>query len=180
MRCNSSLQRTHFYCSRVQWLHTTAVVCLAVCIVIVSLCAAAWARKPISWSSWCTVLVLMLLQRQFGTLLWVMQQMICNFYLLHISALSGPALWVSCGLPLRVLAAVAPRWFHFTIVTLTDDQGRSIQTESTQTDLGQRSNDFVHMILMYIYLYMYKFNIHIYIPADYHIPNCSIWYRSDN
>jgi hypothetical protein len=40
-----------------------------------------------------------------------------------------------CGLPLRVWAVVAPRHFHFTITTLTFDQGSS---SKRLTDLLER------------------------------------------
>ena len=57
---HSSLQRIRFHCSRVQWrwpLHHSSQL-LALCIVILGLCAAARPWKPISWRSQRTVFVL--------------------------------------------------------------------------------------------------------------------------
>ena len=59
---DSSLQRTRFHCSRVQWrqslYHSNRR--LALLMVILGLCAAARPWKTISWSSWRAVLVLTL------------------------------------------------------------------------------------------------------------------------
>jgi hypothetical protein len=119
VKCDSSLQRTHFHCSRVQWqwaLHHSSRR-LALRIVIFGLCATQpW--KPISWSSRQTAIVLMLIpeavwnlvvsvateDRQFIRATW--------FSTLRSRSVS------LCGLPLRGWAVVAPRHVHFIITAL--------------------------------------------------------------
>ena len=133
VKCDSSLQRTHFYCSRVQWrqaLHHSSQ-CLALRMVILGLCAAARRWKPILWSSWLTVLVLTL----FPEAVWnsVVSFATEDRWFLRATCFStrGSRSVILCGLPLHGWAVFAPRRFHFTI-------NSSSWTEICQTDLLER------------------------------------------
>ena len=120
---NSSLQRTHFHCSRVQWrwaLHHFRRR-LALHMVILGLCAAAWAMETnvmkLQMNSSCADVA------SRGGL--ELSSECCNRgqMILHASALGGPVLW-AC-VPLHGWAVVAPRCFYFTIKALTVDRGSS-------------------------------------------------------
>jgi hypothetical protein len=132
VECDSSLQRTRFHCSRVQWwqaLHHSSLR-LALHTVILGLCAAARPWKPISWSSrqnsscaeavWNSVMSFASEDRRFLQAMRFSTRRSCSVSL--------------CGLPLRSWAVVAPRSFHFTITALTVDQGVSSRAEIWQTD----------------------------------------------
>jgi hypothetical protein len=121
-----SLQRPCFHCSRVQRqgaLHHFSRR-LALRMVILGLCAAARPWKPISWSSWRTVIV----DEQFlcwlcsrGSLELVVsvatdvRQFVCTMRFSTQRSLSVSL----CGLPRRGWAVVAPRCLHFTITAVT-------------------------------------------------------------
>ena len=94
---DSSLQRTLFHCSRVQCrqgLHHSSRL-LALCVVILGLCVAAWPWKPILWISRQTVIVLTLLpEAVWNSVLSVATENIyIFFYMLRASALGGTVLW---------------------------------------------------------------------------------------
>lgn len=120
----------HFHCSGVQWccaLHHSRCH-LALCTVIVGLCWAAQGWKPISWSSQCTVLVLMLLTKA------VWNFALCCIthcsWCLHAMCFSTlqPCSVSLCGLSIHGQAVIVfPRRFHFTIA-LAIDQGRHFLT----------------------------------------------------
>ena len=127
---DSSLQRTHFHFSRVQWrqaLHHSSR-CLALCMVILGLCAAGQPGKPISWSSQRAFLVMALLPKAVWNLV------------VSVETEDRPSSHsVSlCGLPLHGWAVVAPRCFHFTITALTVDRDSSIRAEMWRTNLLER------------------------------------------
>ena len=106
--------------SRVQWrqaLHHSSRP-LALCMVILGLCAAARPWKPISWMSqqgslavWNSVVSVATEDRLF-------------LHTLCASPLRSRSVSL-CGLPLHGWAVVAPRCFHFTITALTVDRGRA-------------------------------------------------------
>ena len=128
----SSLQRTHFHCSRVQWRwalqHSSWL--LALRMVILGLCMAAQSWKPISWSSRWTILVLTLLPEAVCS-------ECCRQFFFYFSTRRSRSVSL-CGLPLRGWAVVAPRHFHFTITELTFDRGSSSRAEIWRTDLLER------------------------------------------
>jgi hypothetical protein len=117
---DSSLQRMHFQCSRVQWWRALphSSQRLALRMVILVLWAAAQPWKPISWSSRRTVLVLTLIFTHYST---------PQFRSVSL-----------CGLPLHGWAIVAPRHSHFTITALTVDRDSSSMADIWQTDLLER------------------------------------------
>ena len=94
VKCDSSLQRTRFHCSRVQWWRASHHCWqrLALRMVILGLCAAGHPWKPISRNSWRTVLVLMLLpEAVWNSVVNVATE---DRWFLCASALGGPVLWV--------------------------------------------------------------------------------------
>jgi hypothetical protein len=114
---NSSLQRIFFsfsfHCSRVQWqqaLHHSSRH-LALHMVSLGLCAAAWPWKPVSWSSRRTVHVLMLLPEAVWYSVVSDATEDRSFYALRASALGCPVLW-ACVVAYH-FTLVAPRCFHF-------------------------------------------------------------------
>jgi hypothetical protein len=94
VKCDSSLQRMCFHCSIVHWwraLHHSSRG-LALRMVILGLCAATRPWKPISWSSWWTVLVLTLLR---GNLELIVSIAIMDRQVLRTSALFSKAILLS-------------------------------------------------------------------------------------
>jgi hypothetical protein len=107
---DSSLQRTHFHCSRVQWwraLHHSSRR-LALGMVILGLCAAARPWKPISWSSWRIVIVLTLLLKVVWNSVVNVAAILWSCVAYYFAA--EPLLLLDC--------------FHLTIKALTVDQSR--------------------------------------------------------
>ena len=107
---------------------------LALRVVILGLCASALPWKPISWSSWRTVLVLMWLPEAVWN--YVVSVATKDRRFLRASTRRSHSVRL-CGLPLRGWA-VAPRHFHFTITALTVDWGSSSRAESLRTDLLEK------------------------------------------
>ena len=93
VKWDSSLQTTRFHCYRVQWRRTLhhSSRRLALHMMILGLCAAAWPLKPISWSSWRTVIVLTLLPEAVWNS--VMSVATEDRRFLRASAHGGPVLW---------------------------------------------------------------------------------------
>ena len=140
---DSSLQRKHFPCSRVQWwwaLHPSSRR-LALRMVTLGLCAAARPLKPISWISRQRVLVLTLLPEAVWNSVVVSVSTEDRRFLSATRFSTQRSRSVSlCGLPLFGRAIVAPRCFHFTITALTVDRGSSSMAEIWQTDLLERGH----------------------------------------
>ena len=132
---DSSLQRTHFHCFRVQWrraLHHSGR-CLALHVVILGLCAAARPWKLISWSSWRTALVLMLLPEAVRNSVGSVATEDRRF--LRASALGGPVLW----------ACVA---YHFAakpllLLDVSTSQNQPLQLTGGQLQQGRHLTDML-------------------------------------
>ena len=140
VKCDSSLQRMCFQCSRVQWwwaLHPSSQR-LALHMVILGLCEAAGPCKPISLSSRRTVIVLSLLPEA----VWNSVVSVATENRRFLCTTRFGTQWscsVSlCGLQLHGWAVVAPRHFHFTITALIVDRGSSSRAEIFRTDLLER------------------------------------------
>ena len=126
-----------FHCSRVQWqraLHHSNRR-LALCLVMLGLCAAAQTWKLISWSSRWTVIVPTLLPEAVGNLSVATED---RWFLCAMRLSTQQSRPVSfCGRPFRGWAVVAPRRIHFTITALTVDRGSS-RAEVWRADLLER------------------------------------------
>ena len=137
---DSSLQRTCFHCSRVQWwwaLHHSSWH-LALLMVILGLCALARPWKPISWSSRRTVFVQTLLTESvWNSVVSVATDDRLFFHTMRFSTQWSRSVSL-CGRPLRGWTVVSPKRFHFTIIAFTVDRGSSSRAEIWWTDLLER------------------------------------------
>ena len=103
-------------------------------MVILGWCAAARPRKPISWRSRRTVIVLTLLPEA----VWNSVVSVATEDRQFIYELMRSRSVSLCGIPLCGWAVVAPRHFHFIITTLTVDWGSSNRAHILRTDLLER------------------------------------------
>ena len=159
VKCNSSLQRTCFHCTRVQWrwaLHHSSQS-LALCIGILGLCVAARAWKPIvmklPMNSFCANFASrgsLGLGSEFQTASGSNR----GQTIFTRCALQHPL----CVLPLHGWAIVDPRSFHFTITALTVNQDSSSragiwQVASYDSDILKVTELFSKAILLPMFVY---------------------------
>jgi hypothetical protein len=117
-----------FHCSRIQWrraLHHSSQR-MALCMVILGLCAAAQPWKHISWSSPRTVIVQTLLPEA----VWNSVVSVASYALQHSA---GPFCELVCPTTLQLSSCC---FFHFTALTV--DRGSSHRAEIWWTDLLER------------------------------------------
>jgi hypothetical protein len=107
-------------------------------MVILGLCVAAWPRKPISWSSLQTAIVLTLLpEKVWNSVVSVATENRRFIFATCFSTRRSHSVSL-CGLPLCGWVGVAPRHFHFIITALTVDRDCSSRAEIWWTDLLER------------------------------------------
>ena len=137
---DSSIQRTHLHCSRVQRRQASnhCIRCFALHLLMYGLDAAARPWKPIPWSSLRTVLELIWRPNE----VWrsVVIDSAESWQPLRTTCLSihWSCSVILCDLPCRDWVSVIPNHFHFVIIPLTVDCGIFRSKEISQLDLLHR------------------------------------------